>query len=179
MAGGPCEVRAGRGVEDATRRVDEYAAAIAVQAVLDHRAGLSALRPDTGQQDGQVGRDGANGFQIVGMCRAHDQAARAGLRPDDGFLREHLVQRAPVRVEAQNIRGAGIGCEAQEKGAAISIGQKRGDSICAHQRIDGHGIHAELSIGHRSIVFGGVANVARLEIEHDGQVLGNGVKRAL
>jgi len=110
---------------------------------------------------------------VLGLRGANDEAAIAGRRPFLCFVDDVLVEGFFADEFLLEIVGALIGCEADEEGRVLFVGQEGLDAVLAHIGCDGQGVGAELFKEHARVLRGGIADIADFGIDEHGDMLGH------
>ena len=146
------------------------------------RSSASLLRADAGDEDGHVGAEVADAFELVGVGGADDEADVAVVVPFDRSHGDVFVHRANVAAghggdeEVLELAGAGVGGAAEDKDAAVRAGEEGREGVPAHVGVEGCGVKVP-HVKQRSCVTGrGVVEVTALGVADDGNPVGDGVQ---
>ena len=92
----------------------------------------------------------------------------------DGFIEQSFLAVLGLEGEGLELVGAGVGGLAEDEGTAPGLGLEGGDGVTAHVSIQGNtgGASALSGLG---VGLGGGGDVASLDVQEDGNVLGNGL----
>ena len=161
------EVGAIRSVDDAPRRVDDYATPVAVLARENGLLHVTALDTDARDEDGHITDDVTHFAQLVGECRPHDNGTVAPRVPVVGdVLRDMEVERPAGHDQILELARTLVGGAAEHNDTLVRLLQERFVRLGPEVGMDRHRIRPEEVEGQFDIAMVGRADVPALGVEN-------------